>query len=217
MDERGDALERLDEVRLERVDEQRGHGAGGVQLLGGHTLARAVAGDGDRAQARAQVVVVARHRDDRHHLRGRGDVEARLPGRAVGAAAEADDDATQRAVVHVEAASPGDGQWVDAEGIPVEQVRFDERGEQVVGGADRMDVAGEMEVHELGREQLSPAAARSPAFQPEDGAERPRASTREIAVVVLPSPAFVGVIAVTQTSLPSRGAAPSAARLIFAA
>ncbi len=84
------ALERLDQVGLERVLEQHGHGARGAEVLGGDRRA-AVEGlrDGDRAEAAAQVLQVARDGHDGHDLGGRGDVEAALARVAVGAAAEA--------------------------------------------------------------------------------------------------------------------------------
>ena len=106
VDERGLALERLDEVRLDRVLEQHGHRARRLELLGGDGLALPRVADGDRAEPLAQVVQVARDGDDRHHLRGRGDVEAGLADVAVRAPAEPDDDRAQRAVVDVHAAPP---------------------------------------------------------------------------------------------------------------
>ncbi len=72
------ALERLDQVRLDRVLEQHRHRARRAEILGGDRPA-AVEGvrDRDRAQPLAQVVQVARDGHDRHDL-GRGrDVEAR--------------------------------------------------------------------------------------------------------------------------------------------
>ena len=55
-----------------------------------------------------QVVEVARDGGDRHHLGGGRDVEAGLAHVAVRAAAEADHDLAERAVVHVHAATPAD-------------------------------------------------------------------------------------------------------------
>ena len=50
------ALERLDEVRLDRLLEQHRHRARGAELLGGDGLAVVRVGDRDRAEARAQIV-----------------------------------------------------------------------------------------------------------------------------------------------------------------
>ena len=121
---------------------------------------------------------VAGDGDDRHHL-GRGrDVEARLTGVTIGAAAEPDDDVAQRAVVDVDATPPRDRERVDAELVSVQEVRLEHRGEQVVRGADRVDVAGEVEVHVLHRHHLGVAAAGRAALDPEDGAERCLAETQ---------------------------------------
>ncbi len=55
VDEGGAALERLEQVRLEGVPEQDGHGAGDAQVLGGHRLPVAGHGEDGPAQARAEV------------------------------------------------------------------------------------------------------------------------------------------------------------------
>ncbi len=94
----------------------------------------------------------------------------------------------------------------------MQDVRLERCGEQVVRGADRMDVAGEVEVQVLHRDDLGVATAGGAALDPEDGAERGLAQAEDrfpadLAEALrerdrrgrLPSPAFVGVIAVTQT------------------
>ena len=88
--------------------------------------------------------------------------------------------------------------------------------EQVVGRADRVDVAREVEVQVLHRHDLGVATAGGAALDPEDRPERglaqaehgpvtdvPEPCASETAVTVFPSPALVGVIAVTLISLPS--------------
>ena len=167
------ALERLDQVRLDRVLEQHGHRAGRAEVLGGDRLAAVErARHGDAAEPRAQVLEVLGDREDRHHLRGRGDVEAGLARVAVRAAAEADGDVAQRAVVHVERAPPADAQRVDLVRVAVQDRRVEHRRQQVVGGADRVDVAGEVEVEVLHRHHLCHAAAGGAALDAEHRAER---------------------------------------------
>ena len=102
-------LEGLHEVRLQRVLEQHGHGARRAEVLRGNGLA-AVVGvrRGDAADPLAEVLEVARHRHDRHHLGGRGDVEPGLARVAVGPATETDGDPPQRAIVHVHGPAPAD-------------------------------------------------------------------------------------------------------------
>ena len=172
VDERGLTLHGLHEVRLQRFLEQDGHRAGGADLLRGHRRAVERRADRDCAEARPQVGEITRDGDDRHHLRGRGDVEPRLAWIAVRGAPEPEHDLTERPVVHVETAPPGNRMRIEAELVPVQEMGVDQRREQVVGGADRMDVAGEVEVDLLHRHDLRPPAARAAALDPEDGPER---------------------------------------------
>src|SRR5205807_6420426 len=82
------------------------------------------------------------------------------------------DDRTEGAVVHFEAAAPDDLERVDAEPVSVQEVRLQHRREQVVGGPDGVDVAGEVEVQVLHRDDLRVPAARRAALDAEDRAER---------------------------------------------
>ena len=61
---------------------------------------------------------------------------------------------------------------VDAERVAPVDVVVDHRGEQVVGGGDRGEVAGEVEVDVLHRDDLRIAAAGRPALHPEARPER---------------------------------------------
>ena len=120
--ERRLALERLHEVRLQRVLEEHGQRARGPERLRGHGLAVERAADGDPTEPLTEVREVARDGDEPHDLARRGDVEAGLPGVAVHASAEPGDNVTQRAVVHVHAAAPGDRERIEAERVPVQEV-----------------------------------------------------------------------------------------------
>ena len=66
-------------------------------------------------------------------------------------------------VVHVEAAPPGDGERVDAERVSLEDVRVEHRSEEVVRGGDRMEVAREVQIQVLHRDNLRVAASRRTA------------------------------------------------------
>ena len=103
--------------------------------------------------------------------------------------------------------------------VAVQDRGVEHRREQVVGGADGVDVAGEVQVEVLHRDDLGHAAAGGAALDAEHRARaRARAGTapgclpmaprpwvRPTSVVVLPSPALVGVMPATHTSLPSGG------------
>ncbi len=213
----GVALERLHEVRLDGVLEEHRHGAAGADVVGRQRVARGVVGEGDAAEALAQVLERRGETEDGHDLAGDGDVVAGLARDAVELAAEAVDDLAHGAVVEVDAAAPRDGQRIDVELVAVHEVAVDHGREQVVGRADGVDVAGEVQVEVLHREQLRVAAAGRAALDAEDRAERRLAegehgvdadarscvSERPTAVTVLPSPSGVGVMAVTSMILPS--------------
>ena len=187
MHQAGLPFERLDQVRLDRLLQQHGHRAGGAEVLGGDRLAAVVgARHGDRAEALAQVVQVARHGEDRHHLGGGRDVEARLARVAVRAAALPERDAPQGAVVHVEGALPVHSERVDRVRVAVEDGGVEERRQQVVGRPDRVDVAREVEVQVLHRDDLREPAAGRAALDAEHRAERWLAQAEQRVLADLP-------------------------------
>ena len=120
---------------------------------------------------RSEVDDVRSEAEDSHDFGRDGDVVAVLTRHAVRAAAEAVDDVAELAVVHVDAAAPGDAARVDAERVALEDVVVEHRGEQVVGRADGVHVAREVEVDVLHRDDLSVAAAGGAALDAEDRAE----------------------------------------------
>ena len=77
------------------------------------------------------------------------------------------DDVAQRAVVDVEHAPPRDVVEVEAELVAVVEVAVDHRRQQVVGGGDGVEVAGQVEVEQLHRDHLAVAAAGSAALDAE--------------------------------------------------
>ena len=95
-----------------------------------------------------------------------------LAGNAVLLAAEADDGPPDRPVADVDDARPADREGVDAQRVAVVEVVVEERAREVVGRADGVDVAGEVEVEVLHRDDLAVAAAGGAALDPEDRAER---------------------------------------------
>ena len=77
---------------------------------------------------------------------------------------ESDDRVAELAGVDVERPRPRDGRDVDPERVPVVDRRVQRRGEEVVGGRDRVEVAVEVEVDVLHRHDLRvpPARTRRP-------------------------------------------------------
>ena len=172
MDEGRVVLERLDEVRLHRVLQKHRHRAVGLDVTGVDRRAVAAVGHDHVAQAPLEVFEVGGEAEDRHDLGRHGDVEARLAREAVRHAAQVTDDRAQRPVVHVENAPPGDAANVDALLVAPVDVVVDHRRQEVVGRGDRVEIAGEVEVHLLHGHDLRVAAARGPALHPEVGAKR---------------------------------------------
>lgn len=154
VDERGSALEGLQQVGLDGVAQHDGHRAGGLEVLGGHGRAVDVVTDDDPPEAGAQVRQRRTQRQRHADLAGRGDVEARLPRHPIDPLAEPDDDVAQRPVIDVEHSPPRDRPGVQAQRVSLMQVVVDHRGEQVMGGGDRVEVARQVQVHPLHRHDL---------------------------------------------------------------
>jgi hypothetical protein len=123
------------------------------------------------AQPALQVVQIGGQTQDRHDLRGHRDVEAGLPGKAVGHPAQPHDVVAQGAVVHVHHPAPADAALVDLQLVAPVDVVVDHRREQVVGAGDGVEIAGEVEVHLLHRHHLRVSAAGRAALHAEAGAE----------------------------------------------
>ena len=170
--ERRRALERLHEVGLERVAQQRRHRAHGLEIARCDGAAVIRVAHEDAAQPRLQIGHGLGQAEHRHDLAGDRDVESVLARHAVGPAAEPVDDAAQLPVVHVHAAPPRDAPRVDAEGVALLDVVVEHGGEQVVRRADGVKVAGEVQVDVLHRHDLRVAAAGRAALAPEHRAER---------------------------------------------
>ena len=79
-----------------------------AEVFGGDRRAVVVVGRDHPAEGARAGPQVRRQREDGHDLRGDGDLPLGLARRAVRLAAQADDDVTQRAVVDVDDARPGD-------------------------------------------------------------------------------------------------------------
>ena len=125
-------LERLNQVRPDRLPQQQGHGTRHLQFVRPHGLATVIVADDDAAQPLLQILQARGETEDGHHLGGSSDHEAVLPRHAVDPAAESDDDVPQRPVVHVHGAAPCDLARVDPEPVPLLQVVVKRRREQRV-------------------------------------------------------------------------------------
>ena len=172
MDEGGRALQRLHEVGLERVLEERRHGPRRAELTCGHRLLVVGVAHDDAGEARLEIGDAGGEAEHSHDLACHRDVEAVLARHAVDASAEAVGDEAQLPVVHVNGAAPGDAPGVYVQGIALVDVVVEHGGEQVVRRAYGVEVAGEVEVDVLHGYDLGVAAAGRAALYAEHGPER---------------------------------------------
>ncbi len=171
MDEREVVLERLHQVRGQRLSQNGSHRPVRLDVPRQHGLLLARVAHHDLAEPLFQIPETGREAEDRHHLGCHHDVEAVLARIAVGRAAEARRDVAQRAVVDVQHAPPGHAAQVEAQLVAPVDVVVDQRGQQIVGEPDGGEVAGEMQVDVFHRHDLRVAAAGGPALHAEDGAQ----------------------------------------------
>ena len=232
VDERRRPLARLHEVRADRVVEDRHQRPRHAHLAGEHGLAARGVADEDAVEPGAEVGAGVGQAEDGHDLARRRDVEPRLARHAALPGPPRPRTIFREARSFMSSAPlPDDVAGVERGVAEVEAV-VDRRGEQVVRGGDRVEVAGELEVDRVRRLDPARPAAGRPPLRPKTGPidgclsaiaaflpilRSPCASP--IDVVVFPSPAGVGVIAETRISLPgglSADARSSASRRTFA-
>ena len=178
MDERGRVLERLHEIRLDSILEERRHGAFRLEVGSGDGLAGVGIGNDHTTQAPLEIHKVARQAERSHHLGGHGDVEAILTRNALRLAAQAVDDVTELTVVHVHRTLPHDLLGIDTKGVTLLDMVVEHGGKEVVRRADGMEVAGEVQVDVLHGDDLRVTAASGAALHAEHRTER-RLAKRE--------------------------------------
>ena len=144
VDECGIVLERLHEIRLQRLLEQHRHGALCLQVTRTDGREVALVAHHDVAEPGFEVFEVGRQAENRHDLGGHHDVEAILAREAIAGTAEADGDVAQGAIVHVQHALPSNAPNVETEFIAMIDMVVDERREQIVGERNRVEIAREV-------------------------------------------------------------------------
>ena len=153
------AFQGLHQVGLDCILQKDGHRPMDVQIPGEHRAAVVVVGHEHPAQPLLQVVDVLGQAQDSHDLRGDGDVKAALHREAVAFAAKAHHDVAQLPIVHVHDPAPEDLLRVNSQFVSFKDVVLQDRGEQVVGRSDGMDVPGEVEVDVLHGDDLGVASS----------------------------------------------------------
>ena len=171
VDDCGVVLQGLHQIRSEGVLEQHRHGAVSLQIARGDRLAPARLSDDDVAETALEILEIGSEAEDGHHLGGDGDVESVAAREAVADAAERADDLAQRPIVHVDDSPPGYSPGIQTESVPLVDVIVEQCRQQVVRGADRVEIPGEVQVDVLHGNHLRISAACGPAFHSEAGAE----------------------------------------------
>ena len=162
VDKHGRTLERLDKVGAERVAQQGGHRALGLEIVRRDGRAVIRISHDDAAEPRLEIGKALREAEHRHDLACNGDIEPVLARASVRPAAKPVHNVPQLPVVHIDAAFPCDLLRVDPEGVALLYVVVEHRREQVVRRADGVKIAGKVEVYILHRDDLGiPAAGRA--------------------------------------------------------
>ena len=171
VDDGGVVFQRLHKVRVQCVLQQGGHGTGCADLTGGHRLAIVGVGAHDAGQPLLQIGDAGGKAEDCHDLAGDRDVKAVLAGGAIHLAAQTVHDEPQLPVVHVHAALPCNAAGVDVQRVALLDAVVDHGSQQVVGGANGVQIAGKVQVDVLHGHHLCVAAAGSAALYAEHGAK----------------------------------------------
>src|SRR5690625_4020807 len=172
MDEGRVVLERLHEVRLHRILEQHRHRAGGADITAIDRAAVTAIGDDHVVEPLAQILDVRCQAEDRHDFGCDRDVEPCLGRETVRDTAKRGGDLPERTVVHVDDTAPDDAALVDAELVAPVDVVVDHRGQQVVRAGDRVEVAREVQVHLVHRDDLGVTTTSGAALHAEVRAKR---------------------------------------------
>ena len=172
VDQRGLTFDGLEEVGVDGPAHEGRHGAADFQVAGGDFVALLVPTDDDLVHPLPHISEAGSHRQDGHHLRGDGDLEAALHHEAVHVPADSDDDVTEGlgAKVHgpLDVHVPG----IDVQApevlllqdvVPVVELVLHAAGGshhgQVVGIVDGVDVARKAEAEVSEGDALGQSAA----------------------------------------------------------
>ncbi len=171
VNESGGVLQGLNQVGLQSVLQQSGHGALSVQVAGGDGLAGIGVANHQTGQTSLQVGDVGGQTQNGHDFGSDSDVVAVLTGGAVDLAAQAVHHEAELTVIHIDAAAPGDLTGVDAQSVALVDMVIEHRSQQVVGSADGVEVTGKVEVDVFHGDDLCVAAAGSAALDAEHGSQ----------------------------------------------
>ena len=99
-----------------------------------------------------------------HHFGGDHNVKTALTWIAVCRAAQCHGNLPQRAIIHVKHALPGHSAHINAQRVAMMNMVVEQRGQQIVRERNGAEIAGEMQVDVLHRDDLRIATARRTAL-----------------------------------------------------
>ncbi len=188
MDEGRLLFQRLEQVGHDGVLHQHSHGAGHAEILCGDGLWIAdavVSADHDAPDAFPHILQACGEGQDSHQLAGHRDVKACLAQGTISLVAQAHDDVAYRPIIDIHDTVPGDRVGVDVElletfaleegiapAVFVVDAGVDGGGAEVVGHADCVNVAREVQIEVLHGHDLAVAPARSTTLDAERGPHR---------------------------------------------
>ena len=156
----------LHQVGLHRIFQQDGHRAICLNIACKNWAAVAAIGHDHITEAFLQIGQIFGQTENRHNLRGNGDVKTRFAWEAIGHSAQRSCDLPQRAVIHINNPAPHHAACVDVELIaPIDMV-VDHRGQKTVRRGNCVKIACEMQVHIFHRHDLRIAAPGSATLHP---------------------------------------------------
>ncbi len=161
----------LHQVGVDGVAQQGQNRAADLQLLHKNRLAAIAESDQGVFESVAKIVQPGCQAEHRHDFRSSGDVEAPFPRNPLELAAQPQDDMPQAAVIHIEDSPPEYPAGIDVQLVALIDMIVNHCRDQVVGAGDSVEVAGEMQVDPVGRQDLAIAAAGGAPFHPQAGTE----------------------------------------------
>ncbi len=117
MHQRRVVFQRLHQVRLECVAQQRSHGTGNIELPDGNGFTFTRVTDDNVANSLCQVIQAIRKAKNCHDFGRHGNIVARLSWNAVAGTTQTTGNITQGSVVHINNASPGDPSLINIQPV----------------------------------------------------------------------------------------------------
>ena len=137
------AFKRLHEIRFHGFQKQSHQSAGCPQVFAGVGRTVALNADNQTVNARAQIIKIVGQTQHSHQFTGNCDIKTGLGRNAVSRTAQARDNVAQHAVIDIQYATPNHALKID---LTLMAGVVNHGSKQVVGGRDRVEVTGKVQV-----------------------------------------------------------------------